>query len=343
MGLSVLDRLRYIQRFHDRHGNLRLYLRRKGHKAIPLPPRDDPTFYEAYAAALASTAPAPKVSRVTEGSLEALALSYLATSKFKQHKPTTQAVYLRIIRNLCAEHGAKPIALLQPAHVVKMIEARSDTPAAANHVLRTLRALMKHAVRLKWRLDDPTQGVERLKEVGEGAETWTEHDIEAYEARWPIGTRQRLALALLLYTGQRRSDVVRMGRQHVRDGLIEVRQVKTGARLFIPLVPELADLIAGETDRLTFLVTEAGKPFTPNGFYMRFRGWVEAAGLPAGRSPHGLRKAAATRLADAGCTPHQIAAITGHKSLAEVERYTRAADQKRLARSAAAHLGGHRR
>jgi integrase len=119
-----------------------------------------------------------------------------------------------------------------------------------------------------------------------------------------------------------------MGRQHVKDGVIEVRQVKTGAHLFIPLHPELATAVATETDRLTVLITEAGKPFTPNRFHMRFKGWVKAAGLPDGRSPHGLRKAAATRLATAGCTSHQIAAITGHKTLAEVERYTKAADQK---------------
>src|ERR1700733_10637960 len=130
-----------------------------------------------------------------------------------------------------------------------------------------------------------------------------------------------------------------MGRQHVKDGVIEVRQVKTKSRLFIPLHPELAAAIATETDRLTFLVTEPGKPLTSNGFYMQFKGWVEAAGLPVGRSPHGLRKAAARRLAEGGCTAQQIASITGHRTLSEVQRYTQAADQARMARDAVGRLG----
>ena len=335
----MIARLRYIQRFTDRHGRVRLYLRRKGQKPVALPDEKDPGFLLAYQAALAATAPVPKVSRVAPGSFEALARSYAGSAKFKQLGASTQAVYRRIIDDLCCKHGDKPVAMIQSNHVRRMLDAKAETPAAANHLLRTLRALMKHAVQEGIRPDDPTQGVDRLKEVGEGAETWTEEDIAAFEAHWPPGSRPRLALALLLYTGQRRSDVVRMGRQHVRDGVIEVRQVKTGARLLIPLHHDLAAAIATETGRLTFLVTEAGKPFTANGFYMRFRGWVEAAGLPAGRSPHGLRKAAARRLAEGGCTAHQIASVTGHKTLSEVQRYTQAADQARLARDAVAHLG----
>jgi integrase len=143
---------------------------------------------------------------------------------------------------------------------------------------------------------------------------------------------------MLLYTGQRRSDVVRMGRQHVKDGAIEVRQVKTKARLLIPLHAELAMLVRGETDRLTFLVTQAGVPFTANGFYNHFTAWAQEAGLPAGLSPHGLRKAAARRLAEAGCTAHQIASVTGHKTLSEVQRYTVAAEQADLAKAAMTRL-----
>jgi integrase len=339
MGRSVIARLRYIQRFKDRHGRVRLYLRRKGQKPVALPDQKDPSFLSAYQAALAATAPVPKVSRVAPGSFEALSRGYAGSAKFKQLGASTKAVYRRIIDDLCRRHGDKSVAMIQANHIRRMLDAKAETPAAANHLLRTLRALMKHAVQEGIRQDDPTQGVDRLKEAGEGAETWTEEDIAAFEARWAPGSRPRLALALLLCTGQRRSDVVRMGRQHVKDGVIEVRQVKTGAHLFIPLHPELAAAIATETGRLTFLVTEAGKPFTANGFYMRFRGWVEAAGLPAGRSPHGLRKTAARRLAEGGCTAHQIAAITGHRTLAEVQRYTRAADQVRMARDAVGHLG----
>jgi integrase len=335
----MIARLRYVQRFRDRHGRVRLYLRRQGHKPVPLPDAADPGFMAAYQAALAATAPVARVARVAPGSFEALARSYLSSAKFRQLGASTQAVYRRIIDGLIRAHGDKPVALLQPTHISRMLDAKADTPAAANHLLRTLRALMRHAIREGIRPDDPTRDVDRLKEAGKGAATWSEEDIAAFEAHWPVGSRPRLALALLLFTGQRRSDVVRMGPQHVADGAIAVTQIKTGAALLIPLHPELATAIASASGQATFLATEAGKPFTPNGFYMRFKGWVAAAGLPAGRSPHGLRKAAARRLAEAGCTAHQIAAITGHKTLAEVQRYTQAADQARLARIAIEHIG----
>ncbi|MDE0944982.1 MAG: tyrosine-type recombinase/integrase, partial [Alphaproteobacteria bacterium] len=143
-----------------------------------------------------------------------------------------------------------------------------------------------------------------------------------FEAEHPLDSKPRLALALLLYTGQRRSDVVGMGRQHVRDSRIQLRQVKTGTALAVSIHPNLqAVLDAHSVDNLTFLVTEFGKPFTAAGFGNWFRKQAIAAGLPDVCRSHGLRKAAARRLAEAGCTAPQIASVTGHKSLSEVERY----------------------
>lgn len=167
-----------------------------------------------------------------------------------------------------------------------------------------------------------------------GFGTWAEDDIAKFEATWAKGTRERLALALLLYTGQRRGDVIRMGRQHLSGDFLRVTQSKTGASLEIPLHSELKSVIA-ETpkEHLTFLTTQFNRPFTAAGFGNWFRDACDDAGLK-GLSAHGLRKAAATRLADAGCSAHEVASITGHKTLAEVQRYTAAADQKRLARGA---------
>lgn len=335
----MIVRLRYVQKYRDRHGKMRCYLRMPGRKRVPLPEEKDPGFAAAHAAAVAAATPCKFSSTVPPGSLEALSRLYLAGAEFRNLGASTQAVYRRIIQDLSRKHGTKPVAQLHSDRIGKMMMERADTPAAANHLLRTLRALMKHAVKLRWRPDDPTQGVPRLREAGEGAETWTEADIAAYEVRWLIGTKPRLALALMLYTGQRRSDVVRMGRAQVQGGVIEVRQVKTGTRLHIPLHPDLAAILAVEPERPTFLQTEAGAAFTPNGFYMRFKGWCAEAGLPLDRSPHGTRKAAARRMAEGGCTAHQIAAVTGHKTLSEVQRYTAAADQQRMAQAAVQHLG----
>ena len=194
--------------------------------------------------------------------------------------------------------------------------------------------ILNHAISLDMIDRNPATGVKLYKSRGEGFHTWSEDEIARFEARHEIGTRARLAFALLLYTAQRRSDVVRMGWQHVTGDLIAVRQEKTETALMIPIHPELSLTLASvPRTNLTFLMTERGEPFTAAGFGEWFRDQCNDAGLPQ-CSAHGLRKAAATRLANAGCSSDQIKAITGHRSLAEVAHYTRAADQQRLAREA---------
>jgi integrase len=213
-----------------------------------------------------------------------------------------------------------------------LIQARADRPGSANGLRKALRAMMQHAVDVGWREDDPTRDVKKLKSKNEdGFHSWTEAEIAQFERRHPIGSKPRLALALLLYTGQRRGDVVSMGRQHVSNNAIHVVQQKTGMALDIPIHGKLAAIIADTPNsNLTFLVTEYGKPFSAAGFGNWFREQCNAAGLRH-CSAHGLRKAAARRLAEAECSVHEIAAITGHASLKEVERYTKAADRTRLA------------
>lgn len=171
-------------------------------------------------------------------------------------------------------------------------------------------------------------------------QTLCPHDLEEvaqFEKCHPLGTKAHLALGLLLYTGQRRSDVVLFGCQHEKHGLLEFTQQKNRdnkpIHLQIPIRSELRHILdAGPTGDLVYLVTEFGKPFTSNGFGNWFREKCIQAGVP-GRA-HGLRKACATRLAENGATVHEIMAITGHKTIKEVERYTMAANQKRLAESA---------
>jgi integrase len=194
------------------------------------------------------------------------------------------------------------------------------------------------AIDIKMREDDPTRDVRAIRVKSDGYHSWTEDEIALFAARHKIGSRARLALALLLYTGQRRSDVVRMGRQHIRDGVLDVRQIKTGTEMAIPVHPDLQAIITqSATGQMTFLATEFGKPFTAAGFGNWFREQCDAANLRH-CSAHGLRKAAARRLAEAGCTPHEIAAITGHASLKEIVRYTEAVNRKRLAQSAMAKV-----
>jgi len=197
--------------------------------------------------------------------------------------------------------------------------------------------MMKHAIEIGLRQDDPTRDVRTIRVKSDGRHSWTEDEITQFEAHHPIGTKPRLALALLLYTGQRRSDVVKMGRQHIRNGVLSVKQQKTGAALAIPVHANLqAVLDATPGEHLTFLVTATGKPYGGNAFSAQFRNWCDEAKLPKHCKPHGLRKAACRRLAEAGCSGNEIMAISGHATLKELVRYTKAADQARLARNAMA-------
>ena len=187
---------------------------------------------------------------------------------------------------------------------------------------------------------DVTQGVKLPKvRSGGGYHTWTEPQIAQYEGTHPVGSVARLAIALGLYTGQRRGDVVRMGRQNIHEGLIEVRQEKTKAPLKIPIHAALQVVLdAAPKNNLTFLVTRRGRPYAGNDFSEQFRLWCDEAGLPAKCVFHGLRKAACRRLAEAGCSASEIASISGHATLREVERYVKEADQERMARNAMARV-----
>src|SRR6516165_1234627 len=182
------------------------------------------------------------------------------------------------------------------------------------------------------------RGATRQQAAARGAQLARE--IAQFEAHHPIGTKPRLALALLLYTAQRRSDVVRMGRQHIRNGAFIVKQQKTGTELPpIPVLPELrAVLDATPSEHLTFLVTATGKPYGPNHFSETFREWCDAAGLPKRCTAHGLRKAACRRFAEAECSGPEIMSISGHATLKELVRYTKAADQAKMARNAMAKV-----
>jgi integrase len=200
---------------------------------------------------------------------------------------------------------------------------------------------MVHCITAGMRADDPTRGVKRPPIRTDGYRTWTEDDIRAFEANHPIGSRAWLALSLLLFTAQRRADIVRLGRQHIRNGLLQLRQQKTGVTLTIPVHPALAEILdATPSDHLTFLVTAAGKPFSAAGFTNWFRDMCNQAGLPRGTSAHGLRKAIARRLAEKGASAHEIAAVTGHRTLAEVQRYADKANRATMGTAAIALLAG---
>src|SRR5262249_9111243 len=153
--------------------------------------------------------------------------------------PSTQATYRGIIERFRREHGHRRVAHLQRDKISEMLGNRVKTPSAANNWLRMVRMLMRFAIELRMRHDDPTLGIKTLKIRTDGFQIWGLEHIEKFRARHSIGTKARLAFELLLNTAQRRGDVVRMGRQHVRDGILSIRQQKTGMLVEIPILPEL--------------------------------------------------------------------------------------------------------
>lgn len=323
----------YAHEFTDRHGRPRVYFRKPGHKRVALPwPVGSPDFINAYQAVIAGASVSVGHTRTKPGSVSALVVRYYASAEWRALAAQSQRTYRNILERFRAEHGDKLVAHLQREHVKAMVDAKASTPAAANKFRKLLQLLMRFAIENEWRSDDPTRMVKPIKMKSDGFRTWSEEDIAQYETRHLIGTKARLAFALLLYTGQRRGDVVRMGRQHVRQGVLTIRQQKTDIEVSIPIHSGLQDCLSvAPREHLTFLVTEYGKPFTAAGFTGWFRDRCVEAGLPLGLSPHGLRKAMCRRLAEAGCSAHEIMAISGHKTLTEVSRYTEAANRKRLA------------
>jgi integrase len=339
------------RRIRFRKGNVSRYIRR----GAPW----SPAFMAEYGEALGDVERETReigVDKTIAGTLGALIKAYLdpqSSSPFKTGAPETQRTRRNILENFAAAHGDKPlyrtdhsgerIMLLKRERMQKIVNEKAATPFAQRNFLNTARAMFRWAMKEGRIPDDPTLGVTREKAKSTGYRTWGEAEIERFEKTHPVGSKARLAFALLLYTGQRRSDVVKLGASDVHGDVLTLDQQKTEggeqAHLEIPLHPKLRQIIEATptVGVKTFLVTHFGKPYTAPGFGNWFREQCDAAGCP-GVSAHGLRKATARRLAEIGCTAHQIAAITGHASLSEVQRYTQAADRKRLAREAMARL-----
>ena len=345
--MKVVRHYKYLSEDTDRHGNVRLYLRRPGHRKIRLRQMlGTPEFDEEYRRAMAGEIqPVPsRRETVVPGSLRDLCVQYYQSAVFGRLDVRTQYVRRGILDNLCERCGAFLISTLQPKHVAALRDSKSGRPEAGNGILKALRALFAYGVQCGMLDKNPAREVSYIPSTGTGFHSWTAAEIERFEAFYHIGSPARLAFAVLFYTGQRRSDAVRLGMKDMRNGSLTFTQVKNGKRkpvlLTLPVIPELRRIIEatpGAMSGETFIQGIGGKPYTPESFGNKFRDWCNAAGLPQ-CSSHGLRKAAAVRLAEMGCTAHEIAAVTGHRSLKEVQRYTLAVDQKRLAERAFARI-----
>jgi integrase len=335
MGLPSVTKikLRYTHRKTNKLGKPFWYFRRAGQKTVRLPGEPGSTsFMEAYADALGD---APKLQLanylVKPGSMAALTHAWYASGDFKQLRDTTKVTYRGIMERFLATYGENPVAKLERKHVAKIIGDMSDRPAAANNLLARLKQLCRFALENDWIKVDPTQGVRKVRYRVEGFYTWTESDAAKFVERHKPGSMAHLAFMLLSHTGVRRSDVVKLGKGNVRGDTLTLTQQKNGVAVVIPLSAPLAETLGKVTDRLIFLQSSHGKPFTAAGFGNWFHARCQEAALP-GNSAHGLRKLIATRLAEAGCGENTISAILGWSNNKQASLYTKAANKERMAR-----------
>ena len=342
----------------DRHGNVRVYYRRHGRKVRLHNLTDTASFLAEYQAAAAAPkkddAPATGAPAASE-SLRWLIQQYYVSGAYRDGlSARTRYVRRGLLDAISEKHGHKPFRLMESRHVEQIMEEKAGFPEAANNRLKALRRLFAWAKRPMRLQRDPTADVPfRECSNPDGFYTWSMEDVRLYEARHAIGTKARLALALLLCTGVRRSDVVRLGRQmervsfavvkgeRVRVETLHFTEFKGRKRMpkhrAVPILPELRAVIdASPSGNLTYLVTGFGKPFTANGFGNWLKRRCREAGLEH-CSAHGLRKAGATNAAENGATEHQLMAMFGWENPRQAAVYTRKANRDRLA-AGAMHL-----
>jgi integrase len=348
----------------DRHGNLRIYYRKKGRQKIRLwqTPGTREFAEELEEAKLKAEAiKAAGDGRIIPGSLRAVCIDYYETVGFLHLGESTRRSRRGILEGICTskvgkvERGDLPFARMEARHVEDIRDEKADFPEAANGRVKALRQLFKWAKRRRHCTGNPAAEVEYLDSDSDGFYTWTVEDVRRFEEVHPIGTRARLALAIHLYTGVRRSDAVRLGPSMERERFDDegrrveelhftetknsrrrVKRRSEGAKQReLPILPELRAIIDATkpTGLQTYLVTSFGKPFTGNGLGNKMRDWCDQAGLPQ-CSAHGLRKAGATIAAENGATEHQLMAIYGWDSPKQAATYTRKVRRKRLAAGA---------
>jgi site-specific recombinase XerD len=334
----------HVHGYIDQHGKAKFYFRRAGRPKVRLPGLPwSPEFMEAYEAAKGGQSAAIEIgaSRTIPGTVNAAVVSYYQSSAFKDGlAESTQTSRRAILERFREGHGDKRIALMHSAAMQAILNGK--TPAAARNWKKALRGFLDHCLSLKMLKTDPLAGVTMAKMKTKGHHPWEPSECEKFEAFYPIGTRARLAYALLLQAGQSRCDVVRMGRQHVRKGMLSMLRQKTDVAFYVEVMPALKAAIDAmpKTDHMTFLITAHGKPFTAAGFGNHFRDLCNAAGLPPRCTSHGLRKAAATYLAEQGATDHQLMAWFGWTSISQAQVYTKAANRNRMAQGAAKLISG---
>jgi integrase len=331
----------YLSREVTRHGKPVWYVRRGGKRIRIKADFGTPEFDAEYQAATVANQPTTE-ARTAAGTLIWLVECFRASAAWQARSEATRTKWNGIYRQVIQAAGSAPLSAITPKAIRSGLDRRAHTPGQAQHFLNAMRALFRWALKMQLVKSEPTAGIGApARRRDAGIRPWTEEDVAAYEKRWPIGTRQRVWLDVLLYTGLRRGDAVRLGRQHVRDGVATIKTEKTGTTVTIPILSVLAEtLAAGACGDLSFIAGARGQPMAKQSFSNEFAIACRAAGVPG--SAHGVRKIAATRAANAGATVPELEAIFGWSGGKMASLYTRAADRQRLAKRAMHKLAEQR-
>jgi integrase len=351
--MRVEFKMKYIQHWTDDLGRERYRFRREGFPRVELPVNGDPSspeFQAAYHAALRGEngehALAMVSARGGSGSVKDAVEQYLNSATFHDYSRSTQDLRRPILKGFLKPGvGNLPLAQMDRRYIERWLET-APTKGAKRTWFLAIKPFLMWAVESVHLIEaDPTNGIKVKAKESEGHATWSNEQVEQFRSHHPLGSKARLALELLINVASRRGDGISLGRQHVKNGWLVFTQEKNRRRkpvkvempIPVPLLTAIEACLSAP-DSLTFLTNEWGRPFTKKGFNTWFRKQVAAAGLPDTCVPHGLRKAGCRIMAESDCTPHEISAITGHTTLREVERYTAAADRKRLAARAQAKV-----
>lgn len=325
-----------VTEWKDRHGKKRYRFRKTG---LPVyhfkhAPGSPEFLAELHAA---RNAEKPVSERFAPFTYDALVDSFYRTPKWLDSKPSTQATYRGIIERFRKDNGTKDVRRVTTANIEKKLAKMADTPAAANNLRKALARLHRHAIKLDWRTDNPVSATDSFKS-GKGFHCWTEEELAAFDAKWPYGTRERLAKELLLATALRKTDVLSVGPANRHGDRLHLHHSKNDSETKVRISDALERALKGwETETGPYLQTQFSKPFSPTGFYNWFKRACVKAGIPH-CSPHGLRKAISRRLAESGATVLEGRAVTGHKTDKEFIRYAESASKEQLADRALANL-----
>lgn len=343
----------------DRHGKRRWRYRR-GKLSRPLPYQPGhPEFEAAYQAALEGR-PVPQSASVhrlpTAASARSLRAAWLTLRKddpdWKKLGPSIKQAQTRIIEALLKTpivegepllFESVDVGHLKRRHIRKLLARKSDTPHAAAHMLRCIRKLIGVALDQEWIEMDPTYRL-KFRPAYKGWKAWPDEMLNRYEARWSIGSNPRLVYSLALYQGHRRADITQFTPADFKADGSTVTQQKTNRHLWLPIHPNLAEVLAAtDMSRPYLVMTEYGKPFSPKALGMRMQEWTRAAGIPPGYTLHGLRKTLGKALAEGQATTRQLMDMLGHTDISHAELYSREAEQRRMAADAMAKLVNWRR